>query len=137
VDVEAVVWVNGKQVGQHRGGYDAFTLDITDALNPAGPNELVVAVSDPTDTGTQPRGKQLRKPHGIWYTSTSGIWQTVWLEPVTAAYIKELKITPDVDANAVTIQPTTTGTLGEYAVEVTIQDDATTYAASVTAGEQM
>ncbi len=97
VDFEATVWVNGKEVGQHRGGYDAFSFDITDALNSSGPNELIVTAWDPTDAGTQPRGKQVRKPHGIWYTPTSGIWQTVWLEPVNAAYITELKITPDVD----------------------------------------
>src|SRR5438046_8315669 len=98
VDFEASVFVNGKEVGRHRGGYDAFTLDITDALAPTGKNEVVLAVWDPTDAGTQPRGKQIRKPHSIWYTPTSGIWQTVWLEPVASAYIKELKITPDVHA---------------------------------------
>ncbi|HRT58342.1 MAG TPA: beta galactosidase jelly roll domain-containing protein, partial [Candidatus Paceibacterota bacterium] len=76
VDFEATVWVNGKEVGRHAGGYDAFSFDITDALAASGPNELVVAVWDPTDAGTQPRGKQIRKPHGIWYTPTSGIWQT-------------------------------------------------------------
>ena len=110
VDFETTVWVNSKQVGQHRGGYDGFTFDITDAINPLGENELVVAVWDPTDAGTQPRGKQVRKPNGIWYTSTSGIWQTVWLEPVNAAYITDLKITPDVDASAVTIAASSTPT---------------------------
>ena len=64
-----------------------------------------MAAWDPTDAGTQPRGKQVRKPHGIWYTPTSGIWQTVWLEPVNAAYITDLKITPDVDNSAVTVRP--------------------------------
>ena len=71
----------------HRGGYDAFSFDITGALNLVTPNEIVVAVWDPTDAGTQPRGKQVRNPRGIWYTPTSGIWQTVWLEPVSSAYI--------------------------------------------------
>jgi beta-galactosidase/beta-glucuronidase len=122
VDFEAVVWVNGKEVGQHRGGYDGFSLDVTDALKPAGPNELVVAVWDPTDAGTQPRGKQVHKPHGIWYTSTSGIWQTVWLEPVPAAYIKEVKITPDVDKSAVTVFPITTASLGQFSVHATIRE---------------
>src|SRR5687767_9077965 len=82
VDWEAKVWVNGKEVGQHQGGYDAFTFDITDALKANGENELRVSVWDPTDAGPQPRGKQVRKPGGIWYTPVSGIWQTVWLEPV-------------------------------------------------------
>jgi beta-galactosidase/beta-glucuronidase len=138
VDFEATVWVNGKKVGEHRGGYDGFTFDITDAIAHPGPNELVVSALDPTDAGTQPRGKQVRKPHSIWYTPTSGIWQTVWLEPVSAAHIKDLKITPDVDKGAVTVQPTTTPSLGNYSVEVTIRDGARRlYQASITPGGRM
>src|SRR6266404_4850070 len=138
VDFEAAVWVNGKQVGQHRGGYSGFTCDITDALKPTGVNELVVSVWDPTDAGTQPRGKQVRKPHSIWYTPTSGIWQTVWLEPVDAAYIRGLKITPDVDHSAVTVQPITTSSLGNVRVKITIRDGAKqVYDAWVTAGGQI
>jgi len=138
VDFEATVWINRKQIGQHRGGYDAFSFDITDALNPSGPNELLVTVWNPTDAGTQPRGKQVRKPNGIWYTPTSGIWQTVWLEPVNAAYITDLKITPDVDAGAVTVRPITTPTLGSCMVEVTIRDGRkVVYSASITAGGQI
>ena len=138
VDFEATVWVNGKEIGQHRGGYDAFTLDITDAVKPSGENELIVAVWDPTDAGTQPHGKQVRKPNGIWYTPTSGIWQTVWLEPVNAAYITGLKIIPDVDNSAVTVRPITTATLGGCTVEVTIHDAGkVAYTASVTAGGQI
>jgi hypothetical protein len=138
VDFDVTVSINGKEVGKHRGGYDAFTLDITDALKPTGANEIVVSVLDPTDAGTQPRGKQIRKPHSIWYTPTSGIWQTVWLEPVAAAYIKDIKITPDVDASSVTIDATTTAHLGEYSVDVTIHDGMReVYNASVTAGSRM
>jgi beta-galactosidase/beta-glucuronidase len=138
VDFEATVWVNGKEVGQHRGGYDAFSFDITDAVNPSGGNELLVTAWDPTDAGTQPRGKQVRKPNGIWYTPTSGIWQTVWLEPVCAAHITDLKITPDVDNSAVTIRPSTPPTLGVCMVEVTIRDGRKViYAASVNAGGQI
>jgi len=138
VDFEAAVWVNGKKVGEHRGGYDGFTFDITDANPLPGPNELLVSAWDPTDAGTQPRGKQVRKPHSIWYTPTSGIWQTVWLEPVSAAHIKELKITPDVDKSAVTVQPITTSSLGNYSVEVTIRDGANrVYRASITPGGRM
>jgi beta-galactosidase/beta-glucuronidase len=96
VDWKCTVWVNGKEVGQHTGGYDPFTIDITDALKD-GENEVVVAVTDPTDTGTQPRGKQVLKPHGIWYTAVTGIWQTVWLEPVPAAHIESLEMVPDID----------------------------------------
>ncbi len=97
VDWEATVWVNGQQVGTHRGGYDPFTLDITAALKAPGPQELVVAVWDPTEAGTQPRGKQVRKPEGIWYTPSTGIWQTVWLEPVPVSRIDGLVITPDIN----------------------------------------
>ncbi len=79
VDWKCTVWVNGEEVGEHTGGYDPFTFDITDALE-EGENEIVVAVSDPTDTGNQPRGKQVLKPRGIMYTAVTGIWQTVWLE---------------------------------------------------------
>jgi beta-galactosidase/beta-glucuronidase len=138
VDFEATVWVNGKKVGEHRGGYDGFSFDITDAMTGPGPNELIVAAWDPSDAGTQPRGKQVRKPHSIWYTPTSGIWQTVWLEPVSAAHINELKITPDVDKSAVTVQPVTTPSLGNYSVEVTVRDGSRrVYQGSITPGGRM
>jgi len=123
VDFETTVFVNGKNVGKHRGGYDGFSFDVTDSLLPLGQNELVVSVWDPTDSGTQPRGKQVRKPNGIWYTSTSGIWQTVWLEPVGAAHITALGITPDIDRSEVAIAARTTAPLGRYTVEATVRDD--------------
>lgn len=98
VDWRCEVWVNGQEVGGHQGGYDPFTFDITPELRPGQPQDVVVAVTDPTDDGDEPRGKQSRKPEGIFYTSTSGIWQTVWLEPVPATCIDSLKMTPDVDS---------------------------------------
>jgi hypothetical protein len=107
VDWETTVWVNGVKIGEHRGGYDAFHWDITHALKPAGAQEMIVGVWDPTDSGTQPRGKQVNKPGGIYYTPTTGIWQTVWLEPVPAAHIEHLKIVPDVDAGQVLVTVTT------------------------------
>ena len=91
VDFEATVYVNGKEVGVHRGGYERFSLEITDALR-VGDNELVVKVWDPTDSGPNPHGKQ-----GYQHTAASGIWQTVWLENVPQTYIRDLKMTPDVD----------------------------------------
>ncbi|MFG0327554.1 MAG: glycoside hydrolase family 2 protein [Phycisphaerales bacterium JB037] len=84
VDWHARVFVNGRAVGEHRGGYDRASFDITDTLTDADEQSLLVEVSDPTDAGTQPRGKQVLEPNGIWYTPTSGIWQTVWLERVPA-----------------------------------------------------
>jgi hypothetical protein len=96
VDWESTVYINGKLLGRHRGGYDEFSFDITEALAHAGPQELLVGVFDPTDAGDQPRGKQVRSPGGIWYTSTTGIWQTVWMEPVADAHIEGLTMTPDV-----------------------------------------
>src|SRR4051812_18911936 len=86
-DWETTVWVNGKELGKHQGGYDPFSFDITDALN-TGEQEIVVSVWDPSDAGPQPRGKQVRQPRGIWYTPTTGIWQTVWLEPVWPTHIR-------------------------------------------------
>ena len=103
VDWEATISVNGREVGTHRGGYDGFTIDVTDALRPSGPQELVVSVWDPTDAGTQPRGKQVSNPRGIWYTSVTGIWQTVWIEPVAATSIAGLTIVPDIDAGVVRV----------------------------------
>src|SRR5438477_3302140 len=100
VDFETTVWVNGQQVGQHRGGYDPFSFDITDKLRQGGGNDIVVSVWDPTDASPNSRGKQVRKPdQGIFYTATSGIWQTVWLEPVPVASIASVKVTPDVDGS--------------------------------------
>jgi hypothetical protein len=103
VDWDTTVWVNGRELGGHRGGYDPFTFDITDALKDNGPQEIVLSVWDPTNTGYQPRGKQVKKPGGIWYTAVTGIWQTVWAEPVRDTYIKSLKIVPDIDAEIVHI----------------------------------
>ena len=99
VDWHARVSINGKSVGQHRGGYDRFSFDITEYLRWNGEEEISVCVTDPTE-GEQPRGKQSRKQEGIFYTPTSGIWQTVWLEPVPELCIDKLKTTPDVDAKA-------------------------------------
>ena len=99
VDWRARVFVNGRQLAEHTGGFDAFSVDVTDALV-AGEQELVVAVDDPTDGFGQPRGKQATKPHPIFYTPVTGIWQTVWLEPVPAARIESLRMTPDVPGEA-------------------------------------
>lgn len=102
VDFAATIWVNGAVVGSHKGGFDTFGFDITDYLKP-GQNELVVQVADPTSAGTQPRGKQILDPSGIWYTAVSGIWQTVWLEPVPKLHIEDVRATPDIDRGVVDV----------------------------------
>ena len=99
VDWRAEVYVNGTKVVQHQGGYDKFSADVTDALKPGRTQELIVGVYDPTDAATgenPPLGKQRLDPSGIWYTPTSGIWQTVWMEPVAPDHVDSLKLTPDV-----------------------------------------
>ena len=104
VDWKADIWVNDVKVGSHTGGFTPFSFDITAALSGKGNNRLVVKVWDPTDEGYQPRGKQVNNPEGIWYTPVTGIWQTVWLEPVTARHIEELRITPDIDQHLLTVK---------------------------------
>jgi hypothetical protein len=101
VDWEAEVWVDGGKVGSHRGGFDPFTFDVTDFLAAGGEHEIVVAAWDPTDAGTQPRGKQVREPGGIWYTPSTGIWRTVWLEPVSPTHIEKLEIVPELAAGRI------------------------------------
>ena len=108
VDWECKVYVNKKHVGGHIGGYCPFTIDITDALTD-GENELVVWVYDPTDEAWQNRGKQASESHGFWYTSTSGIWQTVWMEAVNENYIKNYKLTPDIDKGVLKIETDVAG----------------------------
>lgn len=102
VDWQCSVWVNGKLVGEHIGGYNPFTFNITDVIT-EGENELVVKVFDPTDAGHQQRGKQILVTKGFWYTATSGIWQTVWLEPVNRCRIDSLRLVPDIDEGVIRI----------------------------------
>lgn len=102
VDWKAEVFVNGNKIGEHTGGYTPFSFNITKNLKD-GENSLAVRVWDSTGNGL-PRGKQLDKPRGIFYTSVSGIWQTVWLEPVSASHISGLKITPDLDSSSFDIR---------------------------------
>lgn len=104
LDWEMTLWVNGGLVGSHRGGYDPFYFDITDFLVPGQDHEVVVAVTDPTSLGDQPRGKQRLGDGRIWYTPVSGIWQTVWLEPVPAeASVGEIRITPRLEEGEVDV----------------------------------
>jgi beta-galactosidase/beta-glucuronidase len=122
VDFETHVSVNGSLVGSHRGGSDRFDFDITDYLR-RGDNELVVQVTDPTSTGAQPRGKQQLDPRSIWYTPVTGIWQTVWLEPVPALHIEDVHVTPDIDAGLIKVDVALNkSATDEDAVRITARD---------------
>lgn len=103
VDWKCDVSVNGVAVGTHTGGYDPFTFDISSALKRSGAQEIKVTVWDPTDEGPQPRGKQVKNPKSIWYTPVTGIWQTVWLEAVPDTYIKNIRLTPNLDQSTIAL----------------------------------
>jgi beta-galactosidase/beta-glucuronidase len=120
VDWQTEVFINGKSVGTHEGGFDPFTFNITSFLQKGTNQEIKIKVWDPTDEGTQPRGKQVKNPRGIWYTPVTGIWQTVWLEAVPQSYIVSTKQTPDIDNHTITVSGTFTNTLknDQYKVEI-------------------
>ncbi len=105
VDWETTVWVNGRWTGTHKGGYDPFTFDISQFLQENGPQTILVRVWDPTNAGnaSQPRGKQVLRPGGIFYTAVTGIWQTVWIEPVPKAHVATLRTVPDIDHQTVSV----------------------------------
>ena len=133
VDYECALWVNGGLVGAHIGGFDAFNFDVSPFLKD-GENELLLAVTDPSDAGEQPRGKQQLKPEGIWYTPVSGIWQTVWLEPAPApSHLAELRLTPDVDAGGLRVVALTNQALADdtYALRLTASAEGKTVAATI------
>jgi hypothetical protein len=106
VDYQTKLWIDDKYVGEHKGGYDAFTFDITDALNSTGTHNIKLVVWDPTNYGTQPVGKQSLPElvRGYRYTPTSGIWQTVWMEPVEEVSISSIKVLPDIDNSTFTVE---------------------------------
>ncbi|WFE36374.1 AbfB domain-containing protein [Micromonospora sp. WMMD975] len=128
VDWQTTVWVNGVAVGGHTGGYDAFTFDVTPQLR-AGANEIVVKVWDPTDSrqngSLPPIGKQTKQPGGIFYTPSSGIWQTVWLEPVPAASISRVDLSPSLADNTLRIRVLTRGDVSGHRVLAEALDGAT------------
>ena len=121
VDWKADVWVNDVKVGSHTGGYTAFSFDISSVIKRGANNKLAVRVWDPTSDGYQPRGKQVNKPESIWYTAVTGIWQTVWMEPVPKQRIEKVKITPDVDRNTLSVNATTKNA-AETRLEVKVFD---------------
>ena len=123
VDWFCRVIINGKSVGEHTGGYVPFTFDIADFVNFDGENEIIVKVTDPTDKQGYPRGKQSLKPYGIWYTSVTGIWQTVWLEPVPEIYIESLKMMPDIDNDNLNLIINIDNSTENEKIKITIKDE--------------
>lgn len=121
IDWESEVFVNGKSVGVHRGGYDPFSYDITSYLTGKGPQELIIRVFDPTENGGQPRGKQATQGIEIMYTPSTGIWQTVWLEPVPQIGINDLKITPDIANSSLKLTVNTMGSTKGVSVAVQVK----------------
>jgi beta-galactosidase/beta-glucuronidase len=122
VDWKADVWVNDIKVGVHQGGYTPFSFDITPFVLKDKAQKLVVRVWDPSDKGYQPRGKQVENPHGIWYTPVTGIWQTVWIEPVEPAYFTQLKSVPNIDGNNLTVSACIEGSQPGDIIEVKVFD---------------
>ena len=121
VDFESEIYINGKSVGVHRGGYLPFSYDVTPYLTGSGPQEVIVRVYDATDLAGEPRGKQSLHPGGIMYTPTTGIWQTVWLEPVSRASVQDLKIVPDIDARRVKVTVNASSPTPGTSVVVTVK----------------
>ncbi|WP_220463939.1 glycoside hydrolase family 2 protein [Adhaeribacter radiodurans] len=122
VDWLTEVFVNGKSVGTHQGGYDPFSFDITAAIKSGNQQEIVVRVWDPTNDGPQPRGKQVKKPESIWYTPVTGIWQTVWLEVVPKTYIHTTRQTPDIDKQSLTVSAQVQNGQGNDKIRVSAWD---------------
>jgi len=138
VDFESTVWLNGKSIGTHKGGYDRFSFDITDSIRHTAAQELVVSVIDPTNQGNQAVGKQSLQPRGASYTATSGIWQTVWLEPVPQTYITSIKMTPEVGQSQLRLKVETQGRDATLRVSVVALDRGLPVAhASGAAGEEI
>ncbi len=122
VDWESKLWINGKKVGEHKGGSDPFSYNITPYLNKRGEQQIVLSVWDPTDTDIQARGKQSLDPKGIWYTPVSGIWQTVWLEPLNKTAVEQLVPTPDIDKGTIHFATTAMGIKGGEQLHFVIKD---------------
>ncbi len=127
VDWKTEVFINDIKIGTHTGGYTPFSFDITPYLN-SGSQKLVVKVWDPTTEGYQPVGKQNKNPEGIWYTPVSGIWQTVWLEPVSQKYITSVRTVSDIDSKKIKITVPVEGASFGDIIEVTLKDGSSVLA---------
>ena len=127
VDWSAEVYVNDQLVGHHTGGYTAFTFDVTPFLKKRGKQKLAVKVLDATNCGEQPTGKQVTKPNGIWYTPVTGIWQSVWIEPVRTAAVTSYLAVPDIDAGAVDVTVFADGATENDRVEIWLREGGVGY----------
>lgn len=137
VDWRTEVWLNGVKIGSHTGGYTPFSFDITPFIT-GKTQQLTVKVWDPSNEGPQPRGKQVRSPEGIWYTPVTGIWQTVWIEPVNKKNITTIRTTPNIDQNVINMKPEVAGANYGDVIEVTVYDSSKTIAtAKASAGENL
>ena len=126
VNYESGIYLNGKLLGTHKGGYDGFSFDVTAQLK-EGANELIIGAINGANWNDQVRGKQSNDPRGQYYTAATGIWQTVWLEPVNPTYLKELIITPDVDGGALEVRTEAVNAEGDI-VSVEVMDGETSVA---------
>lgn len=137
VDWKTDIWINDIKVGTHEGGYTPFSFNITPFLK-GGNQNMLVKVWDPTSDGPQPRGKQLKEPKGIWYTPVTGIWQTVWLEPVAKKSIENLRIVPDLDNGTATVSADVKEADYGDIIEVTVFDGSSIVASAKAAvGEEL
>ena len=127
VDWAAEVYVNDQLAGHHTGGYTAFSLDVTPFLKGRGKQKLVVKVLDATNCGEQPTGKQVTNPNGIWYTPVTGIWQSVWIEPVRSAAVTSYLAVPDVDAGTVDVTVYADGASEKDRVEIWLREGGVGY----------
>lgn len=123
VDWQSDLYVNEKHVGQHTGGSDPFSFDITAFLNSGNVQQISIKVFDPTDSDIQPRGKQTLNPRGFWYTAVSGIWQTVWIEPVNSTSISVLNPVADIDKSVIVFNSDLSNSKGDEQVELQISFD--------------
>ena len=123
VDYECQVWVNNKLIGSHKGGNNPFSFDITKQLKGSGTQVLELSVTDPTDTESVTRGKQQLNQHGIWYTPVSGIWQTVWLEPVSKTHIKSVLPQANINKSSIAFDFDIAGLTGNEMVNIQITDN--------------
>ena len=129
IDWHSQVYVNGTLVGEHKGGYNPFTFDITPYLKKSGKQTLKVKVLDATDNSLQPRGKQCNLTRSIWYTPVSGIWQTVWLEPVSPAHIDNYYVVSDIDNGTMTFEVAATAAAEGDVLKVAVLEGGEGYSA--------